>query len=169
MDYEKYKATVRSNFQTNDYESVADADGFDLLASKTIMASQLDTGVERRYLSLDWHDTVTLDTVTDTVDSIRSVAQEQQRVGDLTAGKTGLTTTPVFAGIVTDSLEDGDVGEAATKRDFVNGTNITVPVVVELDSGGLRGGMDVSHPLPKRRQLPKRRAVKKVVGAIYKS
>lgn len=46
------------------------------------MASQLDTGVERRYLSLDWHDDVTLDTVTGAVGEIRGIAEEQ-RVGDL--------------------------------------------------------------------------------------
>lgn len=63
--------------------------------------------------------------------------------------------------------KDGDVREQATKRDFVTGNSITVPVIVELESGGFRSGTEVSHPLPKRRQLPKRRAVKKVVGAIY--
>ncbi|MFD1527497.1 MULTISPECIES: hypothetical protein [Halobacteriales] len=172
MEPEEYSEKVLFNLQDNDYEFVdSGSEIFEDVYTKTKTASWLDAGRERRFIAPTIvNDDLTVTTVREGIDELRSIGEENVRVDNITVGKGGLASMPLFPAFVTDGTINDDVKSTIEGMESVKEANIRVPVLVEVSDGsGLMGGSEVelTYPLPGRRKIARRRAVKKFVSAVF--
>lgn len=167
MDWQKYRDTVESNLLNADYEEIDDVDhNFDFVYTKKKMAGYVDNGYERRFIALTYADTVSIGSINDAVTQLQEVVDDSTTVGHVGTKRAALASTPKFVVIATDSLADTDIRDHVEDSEFMTGSSFTAPVIAELEEGGGLRGPDVklSHTLPKRRNLPKRQAVKRLIS-----
>jgi len=163
MEQEDYVEKVRLNAGNNGYDRVdADSELFDAVFTKRKTVSYLDNGVERRFVSVGIYDELDIGTINDALDELQEIADENTSVDS--AG--GLATKPLIPIFATAHADDS-VADAVSDMDATSNNGMRVPVIAEVGSGGLMGSdVSLTSPLPPRRKLPRRRAVKKVVSSL---
>ena len=172
MESQEYCESVLFNLQDNGYEAVdAGSDVFEGIYTKTKTASWLDAGRERRFVApAIVEDEITVTTVREGIDELQEIGEDNVRVDNLTVGSGGLASMPLFPAFITDGEVESSVKSTVKDMESVKDANIRVPVLVEVsDGGGLMGGngIELTYPLPGRRNIARRRAVKKFVSAVF--
>lgn len=172
MDATEYREKVLFNLEDYEYEPIeSDSDGFPDVYSKTKTMSTLDAGRERRFIGISDPDgSISVDAVREGIRELNEVAEENVKVANITVGSGGLSSTPTFPVYISENEIDDDVKSTVKGMDSINKSDISVPVLAEIgDGGGLLGGSEVelTYPLPGRRNMPRRRAVKKIVSKVF--
>jgi len=163
MNPEEYVEKVKLHAGNNDYETVdTDSDLFDAVVTKKKLASYLDNGMERRFVAVGVFDNPTVATVNEGIEELQEIADENVKVDS--AG--GLATKPLIPIFATASASD-NLKETVSSMDAVTNKNMRIPVVAEISDGGMMSSaVSLTYPIPPRRKLPRRRAVKKVVSSL---
>jgi len=163
MEQDDYLEKVRLNAGNDGYEPVeSESELFEVVLTKRKTVSYLDNGVERRFVAVGIFDDLNTGTVNDALDELQDIADENVSVDS--AG--GLATKPLIPIFVTSNPDDSVTG-AVDDMSATSSNGMRVPVIAEVGSGGLMGSdVSLTYPLPPRRKLPRRRAVKKVVSSL---
>lgn len=163
MEPEEYVEKVRLNAGNNGYDRVeAESDLFEAVFTKRKTVSYLDNGVERRFVSIGTFDELDIGTINDAIDELQQTADDNVSV-DSAGGLATKPLIPIFA--TTDA--DGGVTDAVEDMGATSDNGMRVPVIAEIGGGGLMGSdISLTYPVPPRRKLPRRRAVKKVVSSL---
>ncbi|NGM71423.1 hypothetical protein G6M89_20915 [Natronolimnobius sp. AArcel1] len=169
MDTDEYIEGVRFSLQDHEYKTVeTDKGQFEGIYTKTKTVSYLDRGRECRCIApaIVGGD-LSLETVRSGIDALESVAESG--LSSDTVGVDKLSSTPLFPAFITNEPIDGVIKERVSDMDSAKGNDLKVPILVEVSEGGRirSGGVSLTYPVPPRRQLPKRRAVKSLVSAIF--
>lgn len=169
MDPEDYTEKALLNLSNNGYEKVdSSPEFFPEVYHKTITASNLDAGRERRFIGLAQVDEVEISTIRGALEELENIGKDNIVIDNAAADAVNFTSMPLIPAFVSSDVSD-DMKSTVSDMDTVTGSNIRVPIIVDLSGGGgLRGpDFDLTYPLPKRRHLPRRRSVKKLVSTVF--
>lgn len=163
MNTDEYVEKVKLHAGNNDYETVGvESELFEAVLTKRKVASYLDNGVERRFVAVGVFDDLDVAVINDAMNELQEIADDNVNIDS--AG--GLATKPLIPVFATTGADDS-VKNTVEDMGATSNKDLRVPVVAEIGDGGLMGSeLSLTYPLPPRRKLPRRRAVKKVVSSL---